>query len=54
MILSVNNVFNKLSNEIVEEIIYRDAFMNYIEDKVRIIQESSRYSIQSSEESEKK
>lgn len=43
-------IFNKLSNEIIQEIIVRDAFQNYAEDKLNFIKNCSKYSVQNSEE----
>lgn len=50
--MNINSIFNKLSNEILQEIVVRDAFQNFVEDKLNIIKNCSKYYIKIDEESE--
>ena len=43
--MNIKTIFNELSNDIIEEILIRDSFINYISDKLKIIKESQKYRI---------
>lgn len=44
--MNINSIFNKLSNELVMEIIIKDSFQNYAEDKLNFIKNCSKWSVE--------
>ena len=42
--MNINSIFNKLSNEIILEILVKDSFQNYAEDKLNLIKNCSKWS----------
>lgn len=47
--MNIDFIFNKLSNELIQDIIVCDSFQNYAEDKLNFIKNCSRWSLSSSE-----
>lgn len=42
--MNMNYIFNKISNELISEIIIRDSFQNYAEDKLSLVKNCSKWS----------
>lgn len=43
--MNIKTIFNTLSNDLIEEIMIRDAFLCYVEDKMTVIKNSNKYEI---------
>ena len=50
MILNIDTIFKKLCNEIIEEVIVRDAYINYAEDKLALINNCSKWKLKTDSE----